>query len=267
MFTLLLIVALFAGESPRDTVRHTRKVEPPKLAQGIASLTSLSSQSPLLRPILLQSTPLQQSLNLPAMPKSDLGLVVKECERKPDMFGGPVADAVGRPHKWLVVEDAFGNPIHAPGLGNKRGVPGADGQSSFDLPLSKVFVRNHTNEVPRSCTTLPNVDPFCVIAKTPYNLYEGRWFPFANDCNSFTRRTLDACLMPAQRSFLTNPVPISVWDRASLLPRHDESPKYNLGVDTNILKSLNAPMVHFSTSVKPPSNQKGGNWHPPMVIP
>jgi hypothetical protein len=36
--------------------------------------------------------------------ESTLDLRVKECERKPDIFGGTIADAFGRPHKWLAVE-------------------------------------------------------------------------------------------------------------------------------------------------------------------
>lgn len=121
---------------------------------------------------------------------------VLACERKPDIMGAEIADAVGRPHKWLVVKDGLGNTIHAAGLGNKRGVPGANGQSSPDWPLSKSFIRDHSTENPRSCVAVPNADPSCVVSKSPLGKYEGRWVPFYNDCNKFVDRTVESCQLP-----------------------------------------------------------------------
>jgi hypothetical protein len=223
----------------------------PRLEGRSVSLTPLSTQTPLVWPVV--SSPIafsQPSLNLPSLPKPNLDLRLKECERKPDIVGGLVADALGRPHKWLIVEDPFGNTIHAPGLGNKLGVPGANGQASPDWPLSKTFIRDHGTEVPRSCKALPAVDPLCVIQKTPYKQYEGRWVPFTNDCNSFSQRTINACQVPnlwaSPLNSLKSP---TVWDKVSLLPKPDATAKYML-LDADLLKSAKVPAMPQSNAPK-----------------
>lgn len=176
------------------------------------------------------------------------GLHVKVCEREPNILGGKVADMVGRPHKWMVVEDDFGSTVHAPGLGNKRGVPGANGQSSPDCPLSRSYVRDHTDEIPRSCKPFPAVDPQCIVSKTPYNNYERRWMPFINDCNSFVDRTVDACRLPNLRtSVLINPRPANSPDGLTLVPELEPSPRYHLGVDLEVTKTLTPPHTRFTS--------------------
>lgn len=245
MLPPLVALMLVVGADPQPKQPVFPKVEMPKMTDGLAPLKPLSSQTPLLRPVPVPPlvTSVQQSLNLSVLPKPKIDLRVKECERKPDIVGGKVADALGRPHKWLVVEDRFGNIVHAPGLGNKQGVPGANGQTFPDCLLSKTYIRNHSNDVPRSCKLLPTVDPICVISKTPYNRYVGGFWPYINDCNTFTQRTINACQMPNfSASPLWNPRPNTVWnqfsltgkpdtiwDRFSLLGKPDGTTKYSLG--------------------------------------
>lgn len=170
--------------------------------------------------------------------------LVKECERKPEIFGSTLADAIGRPHKWFVVEDSTGRSVHAPGLGNKVGVPGAGGQSYPDWPLSKTYLRDHSNEIARSCRPLTNVDPYCVLGRTPYGRYEGRWFPLVNDCNTFASRTLDACKL--------NPWPVPFTQSVP--------PAFKLGIDYTRLDTRGGSEGLTTPYPQSRLSADGGSW-------
>ncbi len=229
MFTTLLMVSLAVGEPNPQTALP--KLKMPKLVDGHAPVKPLSSQG-LIQPVLSTAPVVssQPSLNLPALPgpvaaQGSTGLQVWRCERVPSIpVVGRLMDAIGHPHQWLIIRDPVGNVIHAPGLGNVAGVPGTKGQ--WDLPLSKTFIKNHQTDTARTCTPFPVVDPLCVVLRTPYNQYQGRWLPFVNDCNTFAQRTINACQLPANLPLL-NPKQATAWDKLTLLPRAD-SPKYRL---------------------------------------
>ncbi len=169
----------------------------------------------------------QTAAPVPVVPN----LQVKECEREVHVMGpvgGAVAGAVGRPHKWLVIQDTAGNIVYAPGLGNADGVPGANNPLSPDIPGAPTYIRDHSGESPRSCKQFPAVDPYCVISTTPYGLYQGRWVPFWNDCNTFTRNKLDACQFPNSDALRVFRPSRTEWDKPALLPKNDSGSKYKL---------------------------------------
>ncbi len=185
-------------------------------------------------------------------PTSVDNLHVKVYERVPNIPGGKLADAVGRPHQWIIVEDNLGNTVHAPGLGNKRGVPGAGGQSSPDWPFTNTFITNHAHQTPRTFRRFPAVDPECVIADTPYERYEGRWVPYINDCNNFVDRTIQACQLPNLRgSSLTKSETTKALERLGLFPAQETPLRYGLGVDLDVAESLNGNRGTFVPLPRP----------------
>jgi len=90
-----------------------------------------------------------------------------------------------------------------------------------------------------------------VISKTPYDQYVGGFWPYINDCNTFTQRTINACQTPSlSASPLFNSKPVTVWDKVSLLPQADAVPKYRL-IDVDLTKSMAIPPTRKLTVPKP----------------
>lgn len=118
---------------------------------------------------------------------------VKLCQRTPEIPLGGLMAKFGKYHQWLVVESHDGAIIHAAGLGTRRGVPGANGQTSPDWPYTKTFIVDHRKEPTRDCRNLPGIDPMCVKSQTPLGKSAGPWIPLRNDCNTFVRRVIDKC--------------------------------------------------------------------------
>ena len=118
---------------------------------------------------------------------------VQICQREAQVLFGGLAARFGKYHQWLVVEGRDGAIIHAAGLGTRRGVPGAKGQTSPDLPYTKTFIVDHRNEPSKDCRYIPGIDPLCVKSQTPLGKSAGPWIPLRNDCNTFVRRVIDKC--------------------------------------------------------------------------
>lgn len=225
---MLLTLPFVAASNPQQVPSKLPKVKIPKPLVVPAPLKPLSSQTSLLRPMVSSSIiSSQPSLNLPILPRPNLDFWVKECKNIPDIpVIGNLTGAAGFHHSWLVVEDQFGHSVHAAGLGSRCGVP-----------WKSMFVRNHTEYVPRTCKLLPTVNPLCVIPKTPYNQHiPGIYLPVVHDCNTFTRHIVNGCQQTtiSATSRLSTKL-TTVWDKFSLLPK-PEAPKYRL-LDVDPTKS------------------------------
>jgi hypothetical protein len=235
----LIALSIVAGRARAEDPPAHRPL--PNIRAFPTTLHDGRFQAPLDRSALsTPSTQVESSPTLPRSPTASDALHVKMCERVSNIPGGKLADGVGRTHHWLIVQDRFGNTIHAAGMGNNQGIPGAGGQSSPDCPLARTFIRNHVGEIPRTCRAFPAIDPLCVISKTPYNQYAGRWLPYLNDCNTFARSTLNACQMPNLSSApLLNAQTSTVWDRFGLLSKPEATSTYRLvGVDLSKSNAL-----------------------------
>jgi hypothetical protein len=118
---------------------------------------------------------------------------VRLCRRTPEIPLGSLMAKFGKFHQWLVVEDRKGKIVHAAGLGTGRGVPGANRQSSPDIPYTKTCIVDHRNEPSRDCKYLSGIDPQCVRSETPFGKPTGPWIPLINDCNTFVVGIMEKC--------------------------------------------------------------------------
>jgi hypothetical protein len=110
---------------------------------------------------------------------------------------GPLAARLGKYHQWLAVYNN-GILVKAAGLGNDKGVPGANGQNSPDVPyISHGYVDDHgdrMHDVGISTSPVFGVDATAVLAylnlsQTHYDT--GQWSLGENDCNTWVRMVID----------------------------------------------------------------------------
>lgn len=104
----------------------------------------------------------------------------------PNIPGGQLAGTLGFQHQWITTSNG-----QSAGMGNMQGVPGENGQTSPDLPLSPTQVVDHTGRVPQTTIVIDGVDRQALSEWLQPGRQTGPWVPFCNDCNTFVRDVIE----------------------------------------------------------------------------
>jgi hypothetical protein len=104
-----------------------------------------------------------------------------------NIIGGSFLSWLGFNHQWISTTDG-----QAAGMGNMQGVPGANGQTSPDLPFTATQVVSHVNvgRVPTSVQTYTNVDQAAIDTYLVVGTPTGPWVPLFNDCNTWAQTAI-----------------------------------------------------------------------------
>lgn len=103
---------------------------------------------------------------------------------KAQLPGGGLMEKVGLYHQWI------DGPHFSAGMGNLRGVPGENGQTSPDLPFSPTQVVNHHGRDYQHSRFVRGLDSGALKAWTEEGRRTGPWTPVLNDCNTFVHRAI-----------------------------------------------------------------------------
>ena len=116
-------------------------------------------------------------------PKSRL-VDVHVRNAKAQLPGGGLMEKAGLYHQWI------DGPGISAGMGNMRGVPGENGQTSPDMPFSPTQVVNHHGRKFQKSQFVHGLDSGALKAWTQEGRRTGPWTPLLNDCNSYVRETI-----------------------------------------------------------------------------
>lgn len=102
----------------------------------------------------------------------------------PQLPGGRLMSALDLKHQWIVTSD------QQVGMGNRRGVPGENGQSSPDMPFSPTYTVDHRGRRPEVIREVQGVDLPTLKTWLEVGQPLGPWTPLLNDCNTFAERAV-----------------------------------------------------------------------------
>ena len=99
--------------------------------------------------------------------------------------GGSTMSAAGFQHQWITTDKGA-----SAGMGNQRGVPGENGQTSPDMPGASTQVVDHTGRVPANQQNIPGVDMDALASYMKPGTPTGPWIPGVNDCNTYVKNAI-----------------------------------------------------------------------------
>jgi hypothetical protein len=82
----------------------------------------------------------------------------------PNIPGGRLAGALGFQHQWISTSTGL-----SAGMGDARGVPGENRQTSADLPFTPTFTVNHAGRVPQTTQSITGVKEQLTLGFNPDN--------------------------------------------------------------------------------------------------
>jgi hypothetical protein len=275
MFSYLLTLTLVVG-TDADSAQKRPKVEIPRLVDGPAPLKPISSQRPLVRPVLAPATiEKRPSLNLPTVANATSGGAFPSPSLKfsplPQTTIGtvPIPNGCGSESSiiksWPILQSPFGARFGE--ACNVHDICYGTFGANKDVCDSRFLL-----DLYRACLTAPTAGrttPTCLGLANIYHLAVSRFGD-----TPYRQAQTQAVFPTLSSSALLSDRPTTVWDKASLFSRASGTGKFSLGVDLRMPSALKTsptfPNSAPRTAPRAPRNVQptlAPSWHPPMTPP